>query len=156
MQNLVLAEHKQVPYVSSAEFAEGLRANPALVRRLLTILVQSGLLESRLGRNGGVRLARRPEHISLAEIYEAAAPDKRVLREPRRDLPQRCIVSTFFEDYFEDLSLQADRALLDVLARQSLADSFAALKTRETHARSRPGYRSPYDDKARHPRALIQ
>ena len=127
LQSLVLAERSgQDRYVSSAEFAEGLRANPTLVRKLLTTLVQDGLLSSQLGRNGGVRLARPADEITLRQIYEAATAGKS-LWSARSDLPHRCVVSTHFATFFQQLVAQTDRAVLDSLERTTLAESYDAL-----------------------------
>ena len=146
MQNLVLAQHKSVPFVSSTRFAEGLRANPTLVRKLLTTLVQRGLLESQLGRNGGVRLARPPERITLRDIYEAATAGSKKMWAARLDLPQRCIVSTFFEPFFQDLSEEVDAAILSVLNKRTLADSFNTLADLERKALAMPEFRRPYEE----------
>ena len=127
MQSLVLAERNgRDRHVSSAEFAQGLRANPTLVRKLLTTLVQDGLLSSQLGRNGGVKLARPAEQITLRQIYEAATAGKS-LWSTRADLPHRCVVSTHFEAFFEQLVARADQAVLDTLERTTLAESYDAL-----------------------------
>jgi Rrf2 family transcriptional regulator, repressor of oqxAB len=133
MQSLVLAERiGQDRHVSSAELAEGLRANPTLVRKLLTTLVQDGLLCSQLGRNGGVRLARPADEITLRQIYEAATAGKS-LWSARSDLPHRCVVSTHFEAFFQQLVAQADRAVLDTLERTTLAQSYDALLAMDRH-----------------------
>jgi len=50
---------------SSDELAMGLRANPALVRRILSRLVKHGLVESHPGKGGGSRLARPASKIGL-------------------------------------------------------------------------------------------
>ena len=127
MQNLVLAERNGMTFVSSSQFAEGLRANPTLVRRLLSTLAQQGLLVSQLGRKGGVRLARPAEQISLAEIYRASIAGKK-LWEGRTDLPHLCVVSANFEDYFDALVRTADAAVAALLEAQTLASSFAKLE----------------------------
>ena len=127
MQSLVLMERQDRPWVSSSEFATYFHVNPTLMRRLLTALVQHGLLQSQMGRNGGVRLARRPEHITLRDIYCAAVADKK-LWTPRTDIPLRCAVSRNFKAYFETLEQDADLALANFLASRTLADSFAAIE----------------------------
>ena len=127
MQSLVLLERQDRPWVSSAEFATYFRVNPTLMRRLLTMLVQHGLLQSQMGRNGGVRLARKPEAITLRDIYHAAVADKK-LWTPRTDIPRRCTVSRNFGMYFEGLEKDADLALANLLANRTLADSYAELE----------------------------
>lgn len=126
MQSVALLEAKGRPWVSSAEFAPGLGANPTLVRRLVARLVQSGLLVSQLGRHGGARLARAGSQINLAEIYVAAVAGKQ-LWEPRPDLPQRCVVSSNFACYFSELVAEADQSLLNLLSQQTLEASIERL-----------------------------
>ena len=126
MQSLVLAETKSMDFISSAAFADGLKANPTLVRKLLTTLVRHGLLESQMGRNGGVRLARPADRIALSDIYVASIEGKKLWK-ARPDLPQMCVVSMNFEQWFGALVDAADRAVLDMLGSRTLADSFDEL-----------------------------
>ena len=57
--------------MSAASLAKGVLLPPATVRKLLKVLVKSGLLSSSLGKQGGYRLARPAAEISLAEIVSA-------------------------------------------------------------------------------------
>jgi len=54
--------------MSAASLAEAVLLPLATVRKLLKILVNSGLLCSSLGKQGGYQLARSADKISLAEI----------------------------------------------------------------------------------------
>jgi len=54
--------------MSAASLAKHVLLPLATVRKLLKMLVKSGLLSSRLGKQGGYQLARPAETISLAEI----------------------------------------------------------------------------------------
>lgn len=127
MQSLVLMEREGKPWVSSAAFAAYYCINPTLMRRLLTTLVQHGLLLSQMGRHGGVRLARQPDQITLRDIYQAAVADKKLWM-PRSGIPQRCAVSRNFEDYFGTLERDADLALTALLGGRTLAQSFTAIE----------------------------
>lgn len=128
MQSLTMAEANGRPWVSSAEFAQGLGANPTLVRRLVSTLVQSGLLVSQVGRNGGVRLSRCASRITLGDIYAAAVSGK-PLWEPRPDLPHHCVISSNFPRYFAELVEEADQTLLQMLSERTLAHSVERLLT---------------------------
>lgn len=57
--------------MSAARLARGLLLPPATVSKLLKMLVNSGLLFSSLGKQGGYQLAKPAEQISLAEIITA-------------------------------------------------------------------------------------
>ncbi len=55
----------------SAAIAKSLKTNPVVVRKLLKLMEQHGLVCLRQGRNGGVELAHAVEDITLAQIYQA-------------------------------------------------------------------------------------
>jgi Rrf2 family protein len=57
--------------VTSDELAASISTHPALVRRMLSMLREAGLVETQLGPGGGARLARAPDRISLLEVYDA-------------------------------------------------------------------------------------
>ena len=57
--------------LSAAELAERARLEPTTVSKLLKQLAQAQLVESFRGANGGYRLARAPEAISVADIGAA-------------------------------------------------------------------------------------
>ncbi len=57
--------------LSSEMIAGSVNTNPALIRRLLTMLAEAGLTTSQLGAGGGALLAQRAEQISLLDVYRA-------------------------------------------------------------------------------------
>ncbi|MNS08944.1 iron-responsive transcriptional regulator [compost metagenome] len=62
---------KQPECCPSAEIACQLHSEATLLRRILSKLACEGILETREGRDGGYRLKRAPEEISLKDIYLA-------------------------------------------------------------------------------------
>ena len=71
MLNLAFAHAEGVAQLSSAQLASALGANPSLVRKLLSPLADAGLVRSSFGRDGGIRLGRPADAITLREIYSA-------------------------------------------------------------------------------------
>ncbi|MGI4747015.1 MAG: RrF2 family transcriptional regulator [Janthinobacterium lividum] len=130
MLSLALAHCEGVDRMTSSELARGVGANPSLVRKLLIPLVQEELLDSALGRDGGVRLARAASKISLREIYEAIR-GPRSLWTPRLGIPHQCLVSSNVEVFFLQLASEADEAVLQTLDRRTLADSLSMLRDME-------------------------
>ena len=66
----VLAAHPTL-VLSAPELAERAGLETPTVSKLLKPLAQAGLVEGFRGANGGYRLARAPDAISLVEIVEA-------------------------------------------------------------------------------------
>lgn len=57
-------------YAGAQEVAEMIGAPRNYLGKLMQILAQEGILESRKGKGGGFRLARAPETISLYDVIE--------------------------------------------------------------------------------------
>lgn len=126
MLNLALAHAEGVAQLSSTQLAGALGANPSLVRKLLSPLANSGLVRSSFGRDGGIRLGRPADAITLREIYSAVLGEKS-LWAPRA-VPHQCLVSSNVERYFVDLAAKADDAVLRTLEHKTLADSLSELR----------------------------
>nr|WP_321985248.1 Rrf2 family transcriptional regulator [uncultured Lichenicoccus sp.] len=70
---------------TSGGLAAGLGANPSLVRKLLVPLSRDRIVASSLGKNGGVRLGRPANQITLRDVYRSITEDKRIMAaRPRR------------------------------------------------------------------------
>jgi Rrf2 family transcriptional regulator, repressor of oqxAB len=126
MLNLALAHAEGVAQLSSTQLAGSLGTNPSLVRKLLSPLASAGLVRSSFGRDGGIRLARPADAITLREVYSAVLGEKS-LWAPRA-VPHQCVVSSNIERYFVDLATQADDAVLRTLEHKTLADSLSELR----------------------------
>jgi Rrf2 family transcriptional repressor of oqxAB len=71
----------------SAAIAGEVRTHAVFLRRILAQLARAGIVEAREGRDGGYRLCRPADRITLAEVYEAlnAASPIAVSRAPFED-----------------------------------------------------------------------
>ena len=58
-------------WLTSDWLAGSINVNPVIVRKDLGNLKKSGLVESRQGKDGGVRIAKNAEEINVSEIYQA-------------------------------------------------------------------------------------
>ena len=79
------------------------------------------------GRNGGVRLGRSPDQITLGEIYRSSIGDK-PLWAPRQEGPRECLVTNHCAEYFAKLTDETEAAVLGALAGRTLADSLDELR----------------------------
>ena len=64
----VLSPEKRV---TSTLVAQSTESNPVTVRNIFLELSKKGLLIASAGKNGGVRLAKEPDKITLWDIYQA-------------------------------------------------------------------------------------
>ncbi|MCD9854605.1 Rrf2 family transcriptional regulator [Epilithonimonas sp. JDS] len=58
-------------WLTSDWLAGSINVNPVIVRKELGNLKKSGLVESRQGKDGGVRIGKNADEINVAEIYQA-------------------------------------------------------------------------------------
>lgn len=112
---------------TSAQLAAGLGANPVLVRKLLVPLAAGGIVFTSPGKNGGVRLGRSPEEITLLQVYRAAVEEKRIFS-ARLNVPRNCIVSRNIEEYFESLADDAESELNKLLSSRTIAQSLSLIR----------------------------
>jgi Rrf2 family transcriptional repressor of oqxAB len=126
MLSLALADAEGVAQLSSSQLAASLDANPSQVRKLLVPLASAGLVRATLGRDGGVRLGRSAQAITLGDIYNAVIGEKSLW--VPRSVPHQCLVSSNVERYFTDLAAQADDAVAKTLEARTLADSLAEIR----------------------------
>ena len=126
MLNLALAHAEGVAQLSSTQLADALGTNPSLVRKLLSPLANAGLVRSSFGRDGGIRLERPADAITLRDIYSAVLGEKS-LWAPRA-VPHQCLVSSNVEHYFVNLAAVADDAVLRTLEHKTLTDTLSELR----------------------------
>ncbi len=55
--------------ITSIEIAENISVNASKLRKILSLLVKNGIVESTLGTTGGFKLKKTPDKIDLQEIY---------------------------------------------------------------------------------------
>ena len=75
---------------SSRELAEFQGISPAYIAKLFTRLEKAGLVASTEGIDGGFRLRRPPEHITVFDIVDALEEEKQLF--VCRDIRDKCIL----------------------------------------------------------------
>jgi len=101
---------------SSNTMAQDLKAHAVFLRRVLAHLVRAGLIQAREGRDGGYRLARSAEHITLAEVYQAVT-----VADPSERTAGTCGVNARVQTVLDEIGAEAEQRLLEVLCRYTLA-----------------------------------
>lgn len=110
-------------YVSAKELSECLSIPRPTVVSIVSKLVNAGIIVTKEGINGGVRLKRTPERITLYDIFEAVESNKPMFR---RDLSVNIskenvdVVSLKVGAVFD----QAEDAMKNELRKVFLSDLF--------------------------------
>lgn len=76
---LLCIEHFQGQYKTTSEFLAGsVSVNPVIIRKTLGQLKRAGLVNVEAGV-GGAQLARKPEEITLRDVYAAVEGEEEAL-----------------------------------------------------------------------------
>lgn len=105
---------------TSSEIAESININPALVRKELATLNKSGLIESKEGKNGGVRLGKDASKITLADIFMSVKGDDNVLSVSKNSPDQTCRIGKQINDRLEMIFDRVDNSIIAELQKQTL------------------------------------
>ena len=105
-------------WISSAVVAEAMDIPRMFLSRINMQLVDAGLIKSRRGAGGGIKLAKNPESISLYEVLDAIdGPlilDKCLGSPEEHSFPMADQYRSFFQD--------AQKILVDKFSQTSLKD----------------------------------
>jgi len=118
---MALSQRRGQRLLTSDQVAASINVNPVIVRRSLGDLHRAGLVEVRRGAGAGWSLARRPDEISMLEVYQAV--DAEPLFAMHRTEPnQACPVGRGIRPVLGQVYEDASAALRRQLARTSIAD----------------------------------
>lgn len=118
---LALAQRRGREQLTSDQVAASVNTNPVIIRRSLGELRRAGLVSVRRGAGPGWTLARRPEDITLLDVYEAVEPRPLFAlhhAEPNLDCP----VGRGIRPALHGVYAGAERALRAELGGTSIAD----------------------------------
>lgn len=121
LQALVILSQERVQTCPSGELASYLQSEATLLRRILAVLAREGILETREGRDGGYRLRRDPESLTLAEVYTALQVGDPLCY----GIKETAGTHPFGQEMnaaFEELTVQMNRSLQELLGRYTIAD----------------------------------
>ncbi len=116
----MLAFGERIP-LTSQMIAESVDTNPVVIRRIIGNLVKHGLVEVKMGTGGGSRLTRKPEEISLAEIY-LALEEGEIFNVPELDDSHGCQIGKFVRPVLRKIFGEAENCLIKDLQNRTLQD----------------------------------
>ncbi|MCB0284609.1 MAG: Rrf2 family transcriptional regulator [Calditrichaeota bacterium] len=114
--------------LSSNQIAKELGVNSSKLRRLLSMLVKSHLIESIQGTSGGFVLKRKPEQIDLQEIYCSVEEKKAFYLDVHEHIGIGSS-SARMNDYFLDLFADVQVVIEDKMRQISLDDVIKKVNT---------------------------
>ncbi|HJV62433.1 MAG TPA: Rrf2 family transcriptional regulator [Albitalea sp.] len=118
LATLTVHQGKPVP---SELIAKSASTNPAVIRRLLSMLSAAGLSHSQLGQGGGAMLAMPPEAISLLDVYKAVESEQ-LFALHRSEPNPGCTVGRHIQEVLQSTMDRALGAMEHELAGVTIAD----------------------------------
>jgi len=118
---LTLLDDANGTVVSSEYLAGSININPVLVRKEIMNLRKHGFVDSKEGKGGGSFLAKSAEDINLGEVYKAVK-NSNILGQSKNEPNPKCPVGRQINQHLNTLYDDAEKALIENLSRQTLAD----------------------------------
>lgn len=112
--------------LSSEEIAASVGTNPVVIRRLTSRLAQAGIVETRRGKEGGVRLARSPAEICLSQVHRALDEDPAFCVHPN-DGKRSCTVNRKIKGILQGICDDVENAVEGRLGGYSLCDVLSGI-----------------------------
>lgn len=107
--------------VTSEVLARSVGTNPVVVRRLISGLKKAGLVSAQAGVKG-ITLCRKPEHITLLDVYHAVHPEEESIFDLHQNPSQRCVVGAHIVDAVNEPFKRAQKAMEMELGTSTMAD----------------------------------
>ena len=124
---MTLAFHKD-ELMNSEQLAGVLKSNPTFIRKLVSNLVEAGLVQSFRGKGGGIKLASDSGTITLKQIYLAAAEDKTLMSTHQKPIIKNCPVSCCIQDVLEEIVDGIESSTKMYLGKKTLSDLMKKVK----------------------------
>jgi len=117
-------------YSCTSDFIAGsVNTNPVVIRRLLSMLKKAGLVNTSAGV-AGATLAKKPEEITLLEIYHAVGAADGTLFSVHEKTNQRCPVGANIQFALDDTVKTAQDVMEKELSGRTLADIVTNIKSK--------------------------
>jgi Rrf2 family protein len=108
-------------FSTSQRIAQSVNTNPVILRELLGMMEKQHLVSVQRGSNAGWKLARKPEEITLLDIYHAVKPHTLFALHHTPPNP-RCVIGHGIVPALEGVYANLQGALEQELARTTVAD----------------------------------
>ena len=129
---LAVLDIYQDEVTSSSFIASSVNTNPAVIRKIMSLLKAAGLIHTQAGV-AGARLAKLPEQIPLLAVYEAVYADNKSqeLFDVHQDTSERCLVGMHIQSAINPILHRVEESLKVELKRSTLADVVKEIRSQE-------------------------
>lgn len=118
---LTLLDEAKGTLVSSEYLAGSININPVLVRKEIMNLRKYGFVDSKEGKGGGSFLAKNASNINLGAVYKAVN-NSNILGQSKNEPNPKCPIGKQINQHLNTLYSDAEKALIENLSNQTLAD----------------------------------
>lgn len=108
-------------WIISDWLAGSINVNPVMVRKEISVLREAGLVECRKGKEGGCRMAKSIDNITLSEIY-LAVKNSEVLGKKNQHPNPKCDIGRVINQKLDVLFSETEEMVLSFLGNRSLKD----------------------------------
>jgi Rrf2 family protein len=116
--------------LTSEFIASSVNTNPVVIRRLLGLLRNAGLVESKTGVGGGWSLLTDPENITLLDVFRAVEPHKDVFALHRSEPNPECPCGHFIQGVLTEVYDQVQESIARQLAGFTIAGIAQKIESR--------------------------
>ena len=109
-------------WISSSHLARSININPVLVRKELALLKSRNLIESKEGKNGGVRLSKKASKITLSDIFELVKGDDYIFGYSKNKGNPDCPIGSQMNKNLSKLYEELDELVNDKLTKITLEE----------------------------------
>lgn len=127
IHTLLALAYRPGEWLNSNELAKSIGGHPVAIRRLLSKLAKAGLVESRPGREGGVRLAKDPYRISVRDIL-VASDSGEVIKLHESPKNKDCPISCQIERVMSAVTDEAEKAVTAAFRDLSLGKLLGSIR----------------------------
>lgn len=112
---------KPEEWFTSDWLAGSINVNPVIIRKEISVLRDLGLVDCRKGKEGGCKLAKNSENISISDIY-LAVKNSEILGKKNQNPNPACEIGKKINENLEQLFSETDGLVVSFLKNKSLKE----------------------------------
>jgi len=128
VHTLALLAANQDELLSSKYISGSVNTNPVVIRRILSTLSKAGLVKTHLGVDGGARLGRPAQDITLLEVYQVIGHGELFALHHNQPSPD-CPCGRTIQPILTNIFREAQKAMEAILAQTTIAHIVREMET---------------------------